>query len=86
MRIEKRCHKKFFQKILDGDKTFELRLADWECNAGDILVLREWDAEKKEYTGRVLEKKVTYVLKTKEITFFTKEDIDKYGFQVIGFK
>lgn len=33
-----------------------------------------------------MEKKVTYVLKTKELTFFTKEDIDKYGFQVIGFR
>jgi len=55
-RIEKKVWPKFFQKILDGDKTFELRLADFECKLGDILVLREWDSEIKEYTGRVLEK------------------------------
>ena len=86
MRIEKKTIPEFFQKILDGDKTFELRLADWECKVGDVLVLREWDPKKKEYTGRQVEKKVTYVLKTKEIKFFPNKDIEKYGFQVITFK
>ena len=47
MRIEKKVWPKFFQKILDGDKTFELRLADFECKPGDILVLKEWDPETK---------------------------------------
>jgi len=50
------------------------------------LVLREWDAEKKEYTGRIIEKKITYVLKTKDIDFFPKKDIEKYGFQIFSFK
>ena len=86
MRIEKKTVPEFFQKILDGDKTFELRLADWECKPDDILVLREWDPKKKEHTGRQVEKKVTYVLKTKKIKFFPKKDIEKYGFQVITFK
>lgn len=86
MRIEKKTVPEFFQKILDGDKTFELRLADWECKPDDILVLREWDPKKKEHTGRQVEKKVTYVLKTKKIKFFPKEDVEKYGFQVITFK
>ncbi len=86
MRIEKKTVPEFFKKILKGDKTFELRLADWECKPGDVLVLREWDPKRKEYTGRQVEKKVTYVLKIKEIKFFPKEDIEKYGFQVIAFK
>ncbi len=43
MRIEKKCWPEFFQKLADGTKTYELRLADWECNPGDTLVLREWD-------------------------------------------
>ena len=85
MKIEKKCWPKYFQKILDGDKTFELRLADFDCNVGDILVLREWNPETKEYTGRVIEKKITYLLKTKDVKFWTKEEIDKYGFQVMGF-
>ena len=86
MKIEKKVWPKFFQKILDGDKTFELRLADWECKPGDILVLKEWDPEIKEYTGKVIEKKVTYVIKTKDVKFWTKEDVEKYGYQIIAFK
>ena len=69
-----------------GDKTFELRLADFECNVGDVLVLREWDPNTKEYTGRSVEKKVTYVFKTKDVKFWPEEDVEKYGFQVISFK
>ena len=49
MRIEKKIWPIYFQRILDGDKTFELRLADWECNEGDTLVLNEWDPEIKDF-------------------------------------
>ena len=69
-----------------GTKTFELRLADFECNPGDTLVLREWDPDKKAYTGRSLEKEVTYVVKTKGQQFWPDEDVQKYGFQVIALK
>jgi hypothetical protein len=86
MRHEKKVWPECFQKILYGEKNYELRLADWECNAGDILVLKEWDPKTKQYTGRVIEKKVTYVGKTKNMNFFSKEDIEKYGFQIISFK
>jgi len=86
MRIKKKIWPEFFQRILDGDKTFELRLADFECKPGDILVLEEWNPETKEYTGRVLEKKVTYVTKTKNIKFWPEKDIEKYGYQIIAFK
>ncbi len=86
MNIEKKVWPKYFQKIIDGDKTFELRLADFECNSGDDLVLKEWDPKTKEYTGREIEKQVTYVLKTKDLKFWSKEDIEKYGYQIISFK
>ncbi len=86
MKIEKKIWPKFFQKILDGDKTFEVRLADFECNPEDILVLREWNPKTKDYTGRALEKEVTYILKTKDVKFWPKEEIEKYGFQIISFK
>ncbi|PIN92785.1 hypothetical protein COU54_05530 [Candidatus Pacearchaeota archaeon CG10_big_fil_rev_8_21_14_0_10_31_24] len=86
MRIEKKVWPEYFQKIIDGIKTYELRLADFECNPGDILVLREWNPKAKKYTGRVIEKNVTYVSKTKDQTFWPKEDVEKYGFQIIAFK
>jgi len=86
MRIEKKTWPQYFQLILDGKKAYDMRLADFECEEGDVLVLREWDPETKEYSGRVLEKEVTYVGKTKDFDFWKKEDIEKYGLQVISFK
>ncbi|MBW2963283.1 DUF3850 domain-containing protein [Candidatus Woesearchaeota archaeon] len=86
MKIEKKTWPDLFEKILSGDKTFDLRLADWQCSPGDILVLREWNPETKQYTGRQIEKQITFVLKTKNIKFFPKEDVEKYGWQVIGFR
>ncbi len=86
MKIEKKVWPEYFQKIIDGDKTFELRLADFKCSPGDILILREWDPKTKKYTGRIIEKKVTYVIKTKNIKFWSDEDIKRYGFQIIGFR
>jgi len=85
-RIEKKTWPELFQKVLSGEKNFDVRLADFECKTGDILVLREWDPKTKSYTGRNIEKKVTYVLKTKDLKFFSKEDIEKYGFMVISLK
>jgi len=86
MRIEKKCWPEYFERVLSGDKSFDLRLADWECKTGDVLVLKEWDPNTKSYTGRVIEKKVTYVIKTKDQKLFSNEDVEKFGWQVIGFR
>lgn len=86
MKIEKKILFEYFEKVLSGEKNFELRLADWECKPGDVLILREWNLEIKKYTGRQIEKEVGYVIKTKEVKFFSKEEAEKYGYQVIGFK
>jgi len=75
-----------FEVVLNGKKKFDLRLADFECNPGDILILEEWNPETKQYTGRKLEKKIGYVFKTKNQKFWSKEDIDKFGLQIIGFE
>jgi len=85
MHIEKKIQPQYFQAILEGKKKYELRLADFACNEGDTLVLKEWDPEKKEYTGREMEKKVTFVVKTKDVSFWSPEDVEKFGYQIIGF-
>ena len=82
----KKTWPELFQKIVDGDKNFDLRLADFKCKEGDVLVLEEWDPKSKKYTGRVLEKKVTFVLKTKDIKFWPEEEVEKYGYQIISFR
>ena len=85
MIVEKKIWSEFFQAIIDGNKKFELRLADFVINLGDDLKLREWDPNKKIYTGRELIKQVKYVSKTKNVAFWSKEEIDKFGFQIISF-
>ena len=86
MNIEKKVWPEYFQKIVDGVKTYELRLADFECKPGDILILKEWNPKTKEYTGRSIKKTVTYVGKTKDQLFWPKEEVEKYGFQIIAFR
>ena len=86
MRIEKKVWPEFFAQLESGEKTFELRLADFECRQGDTLVLREWNPATKQYSGKSLERKVGSVLKMKDVKFFTKEDVEKFGFQVISLR
>ena len=89
MRHLKKCWPEYFQKVLDGKKRFEVRLADWKCEPGDELVLQEWDPETKRYTGRELVKVVDYVLTTKKLeawNAWSREQIDEHGFQFITWK
>jgi hypothetical protein len=86
MKIEKKILPEYFKQVEDGSKTFELRLADWECNPGDVLVLKEWDPRLKTYTGREITKEVGYVLKTKDVNLFSPEDVEKFGYQIISLR
>ena len=88
MKIEKKIWPKYFETILSGEKTFELRLADWDCKENDILVLKEWDPEKEKYTGRKVEKQVGYVARIKplQLTFWSAEEVEKHGLQIISLK
>lgn len=84
MLIEKQCWPGYFQDILDGRKNFDIRLANLDYKEGDVLLLREWDPNTGEYTGREIEKKIVYPIKTKDLKFWNKDDIEKYGFVVMG--
>ncbi|PIN74354.1 hypothetical protein COV20_00325 [Candidatus Woesearchaeota archaeon CG10_big_fil_rev_8_21_14_0_10_45_16] len=86
--IEKKIWPQYFEKVLSGDKTFEIRLADWECRPGETLILREWDPDTKQYTGRVLEKKVGYVARIKPtmLPFWSADEVEKHGLQIISLK
>ena len=83
-RIEKKTWPDLFQDVLDGKKNFDLRLNDFDCEVGDILVFKEYDPNTKEYTGREVEKRIGYVLRTKDNEFWKKEEIEKYGYIVMG--
>lgn len=86
-RIEKKLWAEYFDRVASGKKKYELRLNDFEINEGDTLVLREWDKEKKEYTGREIEKQVTEVSRFKLedlYAFWSQEDIKAKGIQIIS--
>lgn len=82
--IEKKILPEYFELIEAGQKTYELRLADWDCQPGDTLVLNEIDAVTKQPTGRTMSRKVGFVGKTKELDFWTKQEIDEFGYQIIS--
>jgi len=86
MVIRKKTWPDAFEKILSGEKTFDARLANFDCKPGDILVLEEYDPKLKKYTGRKVEKEVTFVLNTKKQKYWSQCDINKEGLQIIAFK
>ena len=52
----------FFESMISGEKTFELREDDRFFKVGDQLDLREYDPAEEKYTGRMLLVEVTYIL------------------------
>lgn len=63
--ITKKIDTIWFEAIRKGKKKFELRLADFEVEEGDVLRLEEWVGEgsDRKPTGRVIEKKISYLQK-----------------------
>ena len=84
--IHKKVWCEYFKQIISGEKKFELRLADFNVNEGDTLVLEEWNKDKERYTGRKIEVVATYILKTNNQTFWSPKEVEKYGFQIIQFE
>lgn len=85
MIIKKKIWPEYFDAVSFGKKKYELRLADFEIGEGDVLFLEEWNPETKEYTGRSMEKKVTYVGKFKmDQLFWPEEEIKEKGIQIIS--
>jgi ASC-1-like (ASCH) protein len=83
--IKKKIWPEYFDAVASGKKKYELRLNDFEINEGDVLILEEWNPETKEYTGRKIEKKVTYVGKFKiDKLFWSEERIKEKGIQIIS--
>ncbi len=83
--IKKKSWPEEFETVTSGKKKYDLRLNDFEINEGDTLILEEWNPKTKEYTGRSIEKKVTYVGKHKlDKLFWPKEEIEAKGLQIIS--
>lgn len=53
---------KFFAEVATGAKPFEVRQHDRDFQAGDVLILREWDPETSSYAPGRVARRVTYLL------------------------
>lgn len=56
----------YFEAVLSGEKSFEVRFADRPYSKGDLLALNEYDAETQSYTGRSVLVYVDYILSEPE--------------------
>lgn len=83
--VKKKIWLEYFEAVISGKTKYELRLNDFEIKEGDTLVLEEWNPKTNAYTGRKVEKKVTYVgrFKLGEL-FWPEEQVREKGIQVIS--
>lgn len=76
---ELKCWPPYFEAVLTGQKTFEVRLNDREYKVGEHLLLREWQpawtappgtgsvhSPNGRYSGRQLRATITYVLSSED--------------------
>ena len=86
--ITKKCWPEFFNKFCSGERTFELRLADFDLKNNDTLLLKEYDPKTKKYTGREASfccDKVEHSAQD-PLQFYNVEDVKKHGFWIIRLK
>ena len=83
--VKKKIWPETFDLVASGKKRFELRLADFEIKEGDTLILEEWNPKTKEYTGRKIEKRVSFIRKFNLDDYGQKKEIEEKGLYVIQF-
>jgi hypothetical protein len=72
-----KCWPTYFREILLGHKHTEFRARDRDFQVGDILVLREYDPEKNEYSGRELQRRVTYLYAPHQAPTFVVMELEE---------
>ncbi len=86
--ITKKILPEWFDAIASGQKKYELRLADFDIQEGDTLRLEEWvgEGEGRKATGRVIEKKISYVRNFDVDTWMKQQpEIKEKGMYVLQF-
>lgn len=82
--VEKKCWPKNFELFATGKRILDFRLADFDLEQGDMLVLTEYDPEKKKLTGRTTQLKVKRLEKVGNITrYYSEEELEKHGFYLM---
>jgi hypothetical protein len=58
-----KCWAGAFERILGGEKTFDVRLDDRGFQCGDMVLFQEFDPESEQYSGRSVQRQIGYVAK-----------------------
>lgn len=66
----------YFDDVINGKKTFDVRKNDRNFKVGDELILREYDREAKSYSGKSVHMEITYILDDPEYC--------KNGYVILG--
>jgi hypothetical protein len=66
----------YFQAVLDGRKTFEIRRNDRGFEVGDRVLLLEWMGGR--YTGRELDRRIVYLTDFEQRSGFVVMAIEPY--------
>ena len=74
--------KEIFELVKSGKKKFEVRLGNKNINEGDKLIIIQRD-ENGNPTKNKLIKKAGHIEITKNLTFWSEDEINKYGFKII---
>lgn len=83
MARHRRIHKKLwperFRLLKSNRMQLDVRLADFRCRPGDVLVFDEWNPRSRRYTGRSLERTVGALVKFNLAKLNSLKDIARYG-------
>ena len=66
--------------IFNGEKTFELRKNDRDFKKYDKLLLKEYDPLHHKYSGRILHRRIVYILRSTEARTHGLQD----GYCILG--
>ena len=86
--IEKKFWPEYFDLFVSGKRKFELRLADFDVETGDIIVAKEWDPKTKAYTGRIKEFKIKKLERSAKnpLIFWPIDEIKEKGLWIMEFE
>jgi hypothetical protein len=73
---------KYFDDVGNRFKTFEIRFNNRNYKKNDLILFREYDLKRKEYTGKYFHARITYILTDTE---YLQDDYIAFGIDVISF-
>ena len=63
---ELKTWKLYFERVLNSTKTFEIRKNDRDYQAGDIVLLQEYNPATDSYSGRELKFQIGYIFNNED--------------------